>query len=128
VETRKQSVSFCFVCLFLTVYITGVVVLTTVRTPMDYFQQTQMTLTYASRAKKIKNRSLINRNIIGDTGIHAVSAEIERLQYVTDSQPDMHFCRFNCAVRIPGPDFRRQALNLNELGYSNCTIRKKMLH
>lgn len=29
---------------------------------------------------QVRNRSLINRNVIGDTGIHAVTTEIERLR------------------------------------------------
>ena len=43
----------------------------TIRTGSEYYQQTAVTLMYASRAKKVKNRSLVNRNVIGDTGIHA---------------------------------------------------------
>ena len=46
----------------------------------DYFQQTDISLMYASRAKKVRNKSLVNRNVIGDTGIHAVTSEIERLK------------------------------------------------
>lgn len=56
------------------------VVIATVRTLSEYYQQTAVSLMYASRAKKVRNRSLINRNIIGDTGIHAVTTEIERLK------------------------------------------------
>ena len=56
------------------------VVISTVRTPGDYYQQTMISLMYATRAKKVRNRSLVNRNIIGDTGIHAVTLELERLK------------------------------------------------
>jgi hypothetical protein len=56
------------------------VMITTIRTTDEYYQQTAISLMYASRAKKIRNRSLVNRNVIGDTGIHAVSSEIERIK------------------------------------------------
>ena len=54
-----------------------------IRTSMTYYQQTAVTLMYASRAKKIKNKIHVNRNALGDTGIQAVTKEIERLRYVT---------------------------------------------
>ena len=47
------------------------IMIATIRTGAEYYQQTAVTLMYASRAKKVKNRSLVNRNVIGDTGIHA---------------------------------------------------------
>jgi hypothetical protein len=56
--------------------------ITNIRTGKEYFQQTDISLMYASRAKKVRNRSLVNRNVIGDTGIHAVTSEIERLKCV----------------------------------------------
>jgi len=56
------------------------IMIATVRTTPEYYQQTLVTLTYASRAKKVRNRSLVNRDVIGDTGIHAVTTEIERLR------------------------------------------------
>ena len=56
------------------------IMITTIRTGADYFQQTDISLMYASRAKKVRNKSLVNRNVIGDTGIHAVTLEIDRLK------------------------------------------------
>lgn len=56
------------------------VMITTIRTSDVYYQQTAISLMYASRAKKVRNRSLVNRNVIGDTGIHNVSSEIDRLK------------------------------------------------
>lgn len=56
------------------------IMIATIRNLPDYYQQTLISLMYASRAKKVKNRSLINRNVIGDTGIMAVTTEIERLK------------------------------------------------
>jgi hypothetical protein len=56
------------------------IMLTTIRTMPEYYQQTVVSLNYASRAKKVRNRSLVNRDVIGDSGIHAVSKEIERLK------------------------------------------------
>ena len=58
------------------------IMIATIRIIPEYYQQTLVTLTYASRAKKVRNRSLINRDVIGDTGIHAVTTEIERLRLV----------------------------------------------
>lgn len=56
------------------------IMITTVRTFVEYYQQTIVSLMYASRAKKVRNRSLVNRNVIGDTGIHTVAHEMERLK------------------------------------------------
>ena len=56
------------------------IMITTVHTQAEYYHQTMVSLKYASRAKKVKNRSLVNRDVIGDSGIHAVSSEIERLR------------------------------------------------
>ena len=62
------------------------IMIATIRTGSEYYQQTAVTLMYASRAKKVKNRSLVNRNVIGDTGIHAVTEEIERLKSRLDER------------------------------------------
>ena len=62
------------------------IMIATVRTHADYYQQTVVSLMYASRAKKVRNRSLVNRDVIGDTGIHAVSTEIERLKSRLDAR------------------------------------------
>ena len=62
------------------------IMLTNIRTLSEYYQQTVVALMYASRAKKVRNRSLVNRNVIGDTGIHAVSSEIERLKSRLDER------------------------------------------
>ena len=56
------------------------IMITNIRTGNDYYQQTAISLMYASRAKKVRNHSSVNRNVIGDTGIHAVNIEIERLK------------------------------------------------
>ena len=80
--------------------------ITNVRTLAEYYQQTCISLLYASRyavlgchwlsacmmylylyrAKKIQNKTSINRNVIGDTGIHAVTGEIERLKKRLDER------------------------------------------
>ena len=62
------------------------IMIANIRTTNEYYQQTAITLMYASRAKKIKNHSLINRNILGDTGIHAVTKEIDRLKERLDER------------------------------------------
>jgi hypothetical protein len=56
------------------------IMITTVHSLSEYYHQTLISLKYASRAKKVRNRSLVNRDVIGDSGIHAVSSEIERLK------------------------------------------------
>ena len=56
------------------------IMIATVRNLNEYYQQSVITLGYASRAKEIRNRSLVNKDIIGDTGIHAVTTEIDRLR------------------------------------------------
>lgn len=56
------------------------IMITNVRTGDEYYQQTAISLMYASRAKKVRNHSSVNRNVLGDTGIHAVTREIERLK------------------------------------------------
>lgn len=57
------------------------IMITTIRVTDEYYQLTSMSLMYAARAKKIRNKSLINRNVTGDTGIHTVNNEIEELKY-----------------------------------------------
>ena len=62
------------------------IMITTLRTSNEYAQLTSASLMYSSRAKKIRNRSLVNHNIIGDTGIAKVSSEIERLRNRLDER------------------------------------------
>lgn len=62
------------------------IMITNVRSLAEYYQQTSISLLYASRAKKIQNKISINRNVIGDTGIHAVTGEIERLKKRLDDR------------------------------------------
>ena len=54
--------------------------ITTIRPTEEYYQQTAMSLMYASRAKKIRNQLLVNKSVLGDTGIHAVNSELQRLK------------------------------------------------
>lgn len=56
------------------------IMVTTIRKASEYYQQTSISLMYAARAKKVRNKSSINRNVIGDSGIHAVSSEFDRLK------------------------------------------------
>ena len=62
------------------------IMIANIRTAMMYYQQTAVTLMYASRAKKIKNKVTVNKNAIGDTGIHTVTQEIERLRARLDER------------------------------------------
>lgn len=56
------------------------IMITNIRKSNSYYQQTHISLMYASRAKKVRNRSSINYNVIGDSAIHTVNTEIERLK------------------------------------------------
>ncbi len=56
------------------------IMITNIRQASEYYQQTAISLMYAARAKKVRNRSTINRNVIGDSGIYAVNTEFERLK------------------------------------------------
>lgn len=56
------------------------VMITNIRKSNEYYQQTAISLMYAARAKKVRNRSTINRNVTGDSMIHTTSTEIERLR------------------------------------------------
>lgn len=56
------------------------IMITNIRQANEYYQQTAISLMYAARAKKVRNKTTINRNIIGDSGIHAVNTEFERLK------------------------------------------------
>jgi hypothetical protein len=62
------------------------IMIATVRNFADHYQQTIVSLMYASRAKKVKNRSSVNRNVMGDTGIQTVNTEIERLRSRLDER------------------------------------------
>jgi hypothetical protein len=64
------------------------IMIANIRTSSEYYQQTAVTLMYASRAKKIKNKTHINQNAIqsGDSGIQAVTREIERLRARLDER------------------------------------------
>lgn len=56
------------------------IMITNIRTGAEYYQQTTISLMYATRAKKVRNKTIINRNVTGDTGIHTVNSDIERLK------------------------------------------------
>jgi kinesin family protein 11 len=55
--------------------------ITTIRSGLDYIKQTEMSLMYASRAKKIVNTTEINlHSNMSESSIHAVATEIDRLK------------------------------------------------
>eukprot|EP01034_Spumella_vulgaris_P021576 gene21576-27614_t len=62
------------------------VMITNVRTSSEYFSQTQVSLDWSARARTIRNKSLVNRNVVGDTGIMSVNSEIERLMKRIDER------------------------------------------
>eukprot|EP01039_Chlorochromonas_danica_P008930 gene8930-9852_t len=55
------------------------IMITTIRKTNEYYQQTAVSLMYASRAKKVRNRTTVNRNVIGDSGIFNIQTEFERI-------------------------------------------------
>ncbi len=55
------------------------VMITNVRSGSEYFSQTKVSLDLAATARTIRNKSQVNRNVMGDTGIMSVNSEIERL-------------------------------------------------
>jgi hypothetical protein len=77
---------YTYICIYIYLYIyiyihiqignSKTIMIATIRTNAEYYQQTAVTLMYAARAKKVRNRSLVNKNVLGDTGIHAVSKEV----------------------------------------------------
>jgi chromosome segregation ATPase len=66
------------------------IMIANIRTSAEYYQQTAVTLMYASRAKSIKNNSHVNRSAIdiGDSGIQRVARKIERLRHRLDDRSD----------------------------------------
>ena len=56
------------------------VMITTIRASSVYYQQTRMSLLYASRAKHIRNRSKLNVDTEGESNIRQVSSDIEALK------------------------------------------------
>lgn len=73
---------------------------------------------YASRAKKIKNHSLINRNILGDTGIHAVTKEIDRLKTRLDERT-MEFDKLRQLQKIDSEENFVMKKRLEEMKAAN---------
>jgi hypothetical protein len=54
--------------------------LAAVRQPVIYRQQTLTTLMYATRAKRIRNRTLVNTDVVGDSATNKLVCEIGRLR------------------------------------------------
>ncbi|GMH54519.1 hypothetical protein TL16_g01690 [Triparma laevis f. inornata] len=55
--------------------------LTTLRGGEDFYQHTSLSLMYASRAKKIKNNSFVNRDFsVSQSSLHGISNDIEGLK------------------------------------------------
>lgn len=101
------------------------IMLTNIRTLSEYYQQTVVALMYASRAKKVRNRSLVNRNVIGDTGIHAVSSEIERLKSRLDERT-LEFERLRLVQLKDAKENMSLKERLQELNAMNETEKKQL--
>ena len=56
------------------------VMLTTIRAPVAFYQQTKMSLMYASRAKNIRNQTHINTDSIGNSEMQQVVGQVEQLR------------------------------------------------
>ena len=54
--------------------------LTTIRAPVAFYQQTKMSLMYASRAKNIRNQTHINTDSIGNSEMQQVVGQVEQLR------------------------------------------------
>jgi len=94
------------------------VMITTIRTTDEYYQQTSISLMYASRAKKVRNHSSINRNATGDTGINAVSSEIERLKKSLEER-SVEFERLRMAQLQDAQENSSLKVRLQELKITN---------
>jgi hypothetical protein len=94
------------------------VMLTTIRVTDEYYQQTAISLMYAARAKKVRNRSLVNRNVLGDTGIHNVSSEIERLKHSLEERT-LEFDRLRQAQQQDAQENSSLKGRLQEMKYAN---------
>ena len=101
------------------------IMIATCRTHVDYFQQTQISLMYAARAKKVRNRSLVNRDVIGDTGIHAVSTEIERLKSRLEAR-SMEFTRLKTNQLQDAQENLILKARLQDLNYTNDMEKKEL--
>ena len=56
------------------------VMLTAVRGPEAFFQQTKMSLLYASRAKKIQNSTKINFDSVGTSEMQKIASDVDELK------------------------------------------------
>ena len=99
------------------------VMIANIRQGEEYFQMTSISLMYASRANKIKNHSVVNRNVIGDTGIHAVSSEIERLRGRLDERTN-EFERLRMEQMRDAKENMALKVRLEELNAANENEKK----
>ena len=56
------------------------IMLTTIRAPTAFYQQTKMSLMYASRAKNIRNSTHVNLDSIGNSEMQQVVGQVEQLR------------------------------------------------
>ena len=101
------------------------IMIATVRTHAEYYQQTAVSLMYAARAKKVRNKSLVNRNVIGDTGIHAITSEIERLRNRLDERSS-EFTRLRDAQLKDAQENSVLRARLTELHRANEAEKKQL--
>lgn len=97
----------------------------TIRQCAEFYQQTRVSLMYASRAKNIKNRSVVNRNVLGDTGIHAVTTEIERLRGRLDERT-FEFERLRALQMQDATENLELKKRLQELNMANESEKKQL--
>ena len=99
--------------------------ITNIRTAVEYYQQTDISLMYASRAKKVLNKSLVNRNVIGDTGIHAVTSEIDRLKKSLEDRSS-EFDRLRLVQLKESSENSQLKQKLEQLKHANETEKKQL--
>ena len=102
------------------------IMIANIRTSAEYYQQTAVTLMYASRAKKIKNKTHVNRtSMVGDSGIQAVTKEIERLKHRLEDRSN-EFVRLRHTQLIDATEKEALKERLRQLQDANDEEKKQL--
>lgn len=101
------------------------IMITTVSSLSEYYQQTAVSLMYSARAKKVTNRSLVNSNVIGDTGIHNITDEIDRLNLRLEERT-LEYERLKLSQMKDAEENNNLKYKLNELSNANDIERKQL--
>jgi hypothetical protein len=101
------------------------IMITTVSSLSEYYQQTAVSLMYSARAKKVTNRSLVNSNVIGDTGIHNITGEIDRLNLRLEERT-LEYERLKLSQMRDAEENNNLKFKLNALSNTNDVERKQL--